>query len=276
MSDTTTGSAPTGELTGWRVSSFDASGIRHDVYEKGAGPGVVVIPEVPGMTPEVIGFAEHLVASGFTVVLPSVFGEPGRPASGGYLASVMPRLCVSREFRAFAGEEHRPLTDFLRALAADLASRTPGRGVGVVGMCFTGGFALAAAVDDVVRAAVASQPGVPIRLGSKPPVSAPMSADELSRLTARAERGDVCALGLRFSEDRIVPAERFASLKRRLGDAFEVIELDSSPGNPDGYRGSAHSVLTTEVRTDPPNSASRARDRVAEFLTDRLRPEPAE
>ena len=69
-------SAPTATLEGWARSPFSAVGLTHDCYEKGAGPGVVLIPELPGMTPEVLGLAQHLVDEGFTVLVPSPFGVP--------------------------------------------------------------------------------------------------------------------------------------------------------------------------------------------------------
>src|SRR6195952_1135410 len=114
-----TGSAPVSTLEGWSISPFTGAGLTHDVYEKGSGPGVVLIPEVPGMTPEVLGLAQHLVDSGFTVAVPSPFGTPGREGTLGYTLRVITRLCVSAEFRAFALNTPRPITDFLRAVAAD-------------------------------------------------------------------------------------------------------------------------------------------------------------
>ena len=77
-------------------------------------------------------------------------------------------------------------------------------------------------------------------------------------------------MGLRFSEDRSVSPVWFAGLKARLGDAFEVVQLDSSPGNPDGFAKGAHSVLTGEVREDPPNAAFDTRALVVEFLRTQL------
>jgi dienelactone hydrolase len=266
------GTAPTSDLTGWAAAPFTGGGLTHDCYEKGTGPGVVLIPEVPGITPEVLGLADHLVDAGFTVVVPSPFGEPGHPTTPGYTARVVTRLCVQAEFRAFAANAHRPITAFLRAVAADLAARTPGSGVGVIGMCFTGGFALAAAVDDSVRASVLSQPGVPFPIGAARRADPTMSAAEFDRVAARADAGDVCAIGLRFSEDRVVPPERFRTIRDRLGDAFEVIQLDSSPGNDTGFPSSAHSVLTHELRETPGHPALAARTRVVEFLRERLAP----
>jgi dienelactone hydrolase len=267
-----TTTAPVSTLEGWQKSSFTGGGLTHDCYEKGSGPGVVLIPEVPGMTPEVLGLAQHLVDEGFTVVVPSPFGTPGRAATAGYTIRVISRLCVSAEFRAFATNAHRPITDFLRAIAADLASRTPGPGVGVIGMCFTGGFALATAIDDSVLASVMSQLAVPFPLGRARQLDPGTSAAELDVIAERTVKDGLCVLGLRFSEDSTAPRARFDGLKAKLGEAFEFIELDSSTGNPDGYSTGAHSVLTSEVREEPANSALDARARVVAFLRERIAP----
>ncbi|MBI5162129.1 MAG: dienelactone hydrolase family protein [Micrococcales bacterium] len=257
------------DLGGWTPGRFEADGIGHPTYQAGKGPGVVLIPEIPGATPEVLGLGRLLVEGGFTVLIPSPFGEPGRPISGGYVGRVVTRLCVSAEFRAFALGAERPFSRWLRALAADLAARTPGPGVGVIGMCFTGGFALAAAVDDAVLASVLSQPALPFPLGRARQADPGLSPAELDRVAERAAAGAVCAIGLRFSEDRAVARSRFATIADRLGDAFEVIEIDSSPGNPGGFAPSAHSVLTAELREEPGPTRD-ARDRVVRFLRERL------
>lgn len=140
--------APEADLSGWSVAPFSGGGYTHDVYRKGVGPGVVLIPELPGIHPGVLALGNHLVDNGFTVAMPSLFGEPGKPVSPGYLVAGMTRACVAREFAAFATNKQRPVSLFLRALARDLNASTPGDGVGVIGQCFTGGFALAAAVDE--------------------------------------------------------------------------------------------------------------------------------
>ena len=262
--------APTSDLTGWRRAPFTGAGLTYDCYEKGEGPGVVLVPEVPGITPEVLGLADHLVDQGFTVVVPSPFGTPGKALNPGYVLSVVARLCVSAEFKAFATNAQRPITQYLRAVARDLAGRTPGKGVGVIGMCFTGGFALATAVEDVVLAPVLSQPSVPFAVSAAHRADAGVSESELATVAKRTQNDGLCVLGLRFSEDRLAPATRFATLSKRLGDAFEVIELDSKPGNPGGFGKGAHSVLTAEVREQPGQQALAARERVVAFLRERL------
>jgi dienelactone hydrolase len=262
--------APSSDLTGWQKAPFTGGGRTYDCYEKGSGPGVVLIPEMPGITPHVLGLADHLVDEGFTVVIPSPFGQPERPESFGYTLGVFARICVSKEFRAFAVNAERPITAYLRAVAADLAARTPGRGVGVIGMCFTGGFALATAVDDAVLAPVMSQPSTPFPVSASRRRDPGMSQMEFERVVERSRTDGLCVLGLRFSGDRAVPPERFATLREHLGDAFEVIELDSSPGNAAGFAKGAHAVLTGEVRETPGHPALAARTRTVEFLRQHL------
>jgi dienelactone hydrolase len=263
--------APEADLTGWSVTPFTGGGYTHDVYRRGEGPGVVLIPEIPGIHPGVLGLGNHLVDNGFTVAIPSLFGEPGRAKDPGYVISSLARACVAREFAAFATNKQRPVSVFLRALARDLNKATPGKGVGVIGQCFTGGFALAAAVDDSVLAPVLSQPSVPFPLTPRQRRDPGVSDLELNAFKDRAASEGLCAIGLRFSEDKAVPGERFTALKERLGDAFEVIEINSRPGNEHGFGRMAHSVLTDEVREVDGQPAYEARKRVVEFLNERLR-----
>ncbi|MGB9305895.1 MAG: dienelactone hydrolase family protein [Mycobacterium sp.] len=262
--------APEADLSGWSVAPFTGGGYTHDVYRKGTGPGVVLIPEIPGIHPGVLGLGNHLVDNGFTVAMPSLFGEPGKPVTTGYIAATVARACVAREFAAFATNKERPVSLFLRALARDLNASTPGKGVGVIGQCFTGGFALAVAVDDSVLAPVLSQPSLPMPLGQAQRRNPGLTESELTIVADRCANEGLCAMGLRFSEDKMAPGERFATLKQRLGDAFEVIEIDSRPGNEHGFAKGAHSVLTDEVREVDGQPAYEARKRVVQFLTQRL------
>jgi dienelactone hydrolase len=262
--------SPEADLTGWTAEPFTAAGFTYDVYRKGEGPGVVLIPEMPGIHPGVLALGNHLVDNGFTVASPSLFGTPGAPGIRPGAVPVMLRGCVAREFAAFATNADRPVAHYLRALARDLNEKTPGRGVGVIGQCFTGGFALAAAVDESVLAPVLSQPSLPLPLTRKQRRDPGLSEAELKIVERRAANDGLCALGLRFSEDKLVPGERFKTLKDRLGDAFEVIEIDSTKGNEHEFGVMAHSVLTKDLREVDGHPAYEARKRVVEFLTQRL------
>ena len=269
-SDVPAGAAPEADLTGWSAEPFTAAGYTYDVYRKGAGPGVVLIPEMPGLHPGVLALGNHLVDNGFTVAAPSLYGTPGAPSVRPGAVPVMIRGCVAKEFAAFATNADRPVAHYLRALARDLNERTPGKGVGVIGECWSGGFALAAAVDDSVLAPVLSQPSLPLGITARHRADPGLSEAELQIVERRAAEDGLCALGLRFSEDPLAPRARFATLKKRLGDAFEVIEIDSKKGNEHGFGRSAHSVLTLEVREFAGHPAYEARKRVVEFLTERL------
>jgi len=269
-SDVAAGAAPQADLSGWVVEPFTAAGYTHDVYRKGEGPGVVLIPEMPGLHPGVLALGNHLVDNGFTVAAPSLFGTPGAPAMGLGAVPVLLKGCVAKEFAALTTNADRPVAHYLRALARDLNEKTPGAGVGVIGQCFTGGFALAAAVDDSVLAPVMSQPSVPLALTPRHKRDPGVSEAEMSVIEQRAATGGLCVMGLRFSEDAMSPRERFATLKDRLGDAFEVIEISSKKGNAGGFGRMAHSVLTDQVREVEGQPAFEARKRVVEFLKTRL------
>ncbi len=239
------------------------------VWRGGSGPAVVVIHEVPGLHPGVVDFGRRLVAAGFTVYLPSLFGTPGEPFGKGMLG-VVARTCVSREFTVFALGRTSPITGYLRRLAAHAHAECGGPGVGAVGMCLTGNFALAMAVDDRMLAPVLSQPGLPFPLGPRHRADVNLSPEDLVTVKRRTAEDGLCVLGLRFSQDRGSPAERFDTLRRELGDGFIAVEIDSSPGNSYGIRARAHSVLTGELVDEPGHPTRAALDQVIDFYRERL------
>ena len=228
----------TNALDGWGRSEFTAHGRTRDVYRRGTGPGVIVIHEIPGITPKVAAFANDVVASGFTVVMPSLVGTPGQEVSGPYGMASMAKVCVAREFTVWALQQTSPVIGWLRALATDLHASAGGPGVGAVGMCFSGGFALGMMVDNVMVAPVLSQPSLPFALGkSARRADLNLSPADAQRIGERAAAG--CeVLGLRFDEDKLV-GTRFDSLRALLGDAFIAVELPSASKRD-------HSVLTEQ------------------------------
>ena len=238
-------------LDSWTRGEHTADETTHPTYRKGTGPGVIVIHEIPGLTPTVIGYAEELVAAGYTVVLPHLFGTPEAPMGAGAIAKVLPRLCVSKEFTTMATGRTSPIAVWLRSLARALHEELGGPGVGALGMCFTGGFALAMMVDPSVAAPVLAQPSLPFAVGKARAADLNLSPADLAAVKERAAGG--CAvLGLRYAGDRAV-GTRFETLSRELGEAFLRVDLD----------GKGHSTLT-EHRSEE------AVDRVLEFFGDRL------
>jgi dienelactone hydrolase len=257
-------------LAGWSPTPFTAAGVTHDVFSRGTGPGVVLLPEIPGLTPQVMGLADHLVTEGFTVAVPSLFGEPGRAISPGYAVRTIAKACIAREFAAFARRADRPIAEYVRALARWLHERAGGPGVGVVGMCFSGGFALASAVELAVLAPVGSQPSVPFPVGGARRRDLGMSEPEQAAIAERVDTEGLCLIGLRFSEDSASPGDRFAELAKAFGPGWRAIELNSKPGNPDGIGKREHSVLTSADVDKPGHPTHEARAEVTAFLRERL------
>lgn len=241
------------------------------VYWIGSGPGIIVIPEMPGLTPEVADFARRVAADGFTCAVPSLFGQPGRPETTGYIVQSMARACVSKEFAAFATGATSPVTGWLRALSVEVHERCGGAGIGVVGMCFTGGFALGMMVDPTVRVPVLSQPSLPLPAGKRQRSAIGVSAADLAAARNRTLTDDVCVLGLRFTGDSFAPTERFARLREALGDGFIGVEIDSSEGNAYGFDKDAHSVLTREFVDEPGHPTREAYDLILDHFRRKLR-----
>jgi dienelactone hydrolase len=258
-------------LESYEKTSFTHDGKTRDVFRQGTGPAVIVMAEIPGITPKVLEFADRVVALGCTAVLPHLFGVPGKEASGPYtVASIVP-ACVSREFSHWATGKTSPITEWLKALARDEHARCGGPGVGAVGMCFTGGFALGMMVDETVLAPVLSQPSLPFGVTGAQRRDLGISDADLVKVKQRVDDG-MCVLGLRFTHDRMAPEERFQRLREELGDGFVGVEIDSSPGNAWGHPKVAHSVLTEHLIDEPGQPTRDALDQVLDLFKTRLLP----
>jgi len=247
--------------------SFEDGPFARDVYKRGEGPAVVVIHEIPGLHPQVIRFADRVAAAGMTVYLPVLFGEPGRPVSSGYVAkSLFETLCIRREFAVWRAGRSSPIVEWLRALARRAHRECGGRGVGAVGMCFTGGFALAMMTEPAVVAPVLSQPSMPVAVVSKLNAAAiDASEDEIACVKRRLTEEELSLLALRFKSDKAVPDARFETLRREFGERFEAIELEDADAAKSDRP--PHSVLTIHMREDGPTKA--AEQRVIAFLKER-------
>jgi dienelactone hydrolase len=250
-------------------SSFDFNDGRwtRQVFRRGSGPGVIIIHEIPGLHPLVVRFADHVAAAGMTVYLPSLFGTPGKPVGIGYaLGQMFKNVCIAREFNVWANDKSSPIVDWLRALARKVHADCGGKGVGAVGMCFTGGYALAMMTEPSVVAPVLSQPSNPI-LGKDKAHKIDCSPAEMRCAKDRFEKEDLSMIGLRFFGDSFVPDGRFEMLKQEFGSRFEAIELQAKDAKPGP--GQAHSVLTLNLKDTPGEPTKRAEQRVIEFFKQR-------
>ena len=249
----------TGSLSNFTKETFEAGGETREIYRGGTGPAVIVIAEIPGITPHVLGFAERVVEIGCTAVLPVLFGTPGLDLAAispvkavPQFAKLITSLCVSREFTNWATGKTSPVIAWLRELAKAEHERCGGPGVGAVGMCFTGGFALAMSTIPEVIAPVLAQPSLPFAATKKQQNTIDISEADLEIVSNRCAAADLKVVGLRFAGDRMVPQARFDFLKRRLGDAFIAVVLPDESAHPDGPK-AKHCTLTEHLNDEPGN-----------------------
>lgn len=255
-------------LAAYERFEFDDGRWTRPVYKRGSGPAVIVIHEMPGLHPQVVRFADRVAAAGMTVYLPSLFGTPGKQASRGYAMGVMLKaICIRREFHVWSGQGSSPIVDWLRALARKALADCGGRGVGAVGMCFTGGFALAMMTEPAVVAPVLSQPSLPLnRKADGTGIDA--SPAEIACVRRRLEDEDLTVMGLRFKGDPFVPEGRFKRLKEQLGDRFIAVELDDADGLQDP-RMAPHSVLTLHLVDEAGSPTKTVEEEVIGFFKQR-------
>jgi dienelactone hydrolase len=252
-------------LSAYSKYDFTHGGRTYPVYRRGSGPAVIVIHEMPGLHPLVVRFADRVAEAGMTVFCPSLFGKPGKPVGRAYtLSTMLGVMCVRREFTLWAKDRSSPIVDWLRALAREAHAECGGKGVGAVGMCFTGGYALAMMTEPAVVAPVLSQPSMPAG-AAKAKGGIDASPDEIACARRRFETEDLSMIGLRFKSDALVGDARFARYRQEFGDRFEAIELDDADAAPAIIP--PHSVLTLHLKEDGPTKA--AERRVIAFFRER-------
>ena len=248
------------------------NGIAKKVFVSGSGPAVIVMTEMPGISPHVARFGRWVRDAGFTVYMPSLFGRDGALVSAEEGVAVMQRACVSAEFRAFAANESSPVTVWLRALAKFAHEECGGPGVGAIGMCFTGNFALSMMLEPAMLAPVVSQPSLPLN----DPAGMAMAAEELAAVRERLEREDLTVMAYRFAGDKFCKAQRFAAFSEALGDRFVARVLPDSAANTDlppffaAHVTTPHSVVTAHLIDEAGQPTMAARDEILSFFKRRL------
>jgi dienelactone hydrolase len=259
---------PLPKLSDFTASEMNLLGKSRKVYRTGTtGPGIVLMHEIPGMTPEVLRLGKLLGDEGFRVALPSLFGTDGEPPSHLLEAAQIVRMCVNAEFAVFAANGSSPIVDWLRALCKALATETNSK-IGAVGLCITGGFALSLVIgtDGVVQAPVMSEPSLPF------PVPFTQNNGAL-HLTPEEQRDlgktrSPC-MALRFTNDSLCQEHRFDAYQALLGESLVRIEIPS-PDAAHGIDSHAHSVLTQELVDAPDHPTWIAYQGVVAFLKQQL------
>lgn len=252
-------------------------GVTKRVHVAGTGPAVIVMTEMPGISPQVARFSRWVRDAGFTVYMPSLFGRDGAVPDVEEATAVFQRACVSAEFRAFAknsaANQSSPVTKWLRSLAKLAHEECGGPGVGAIGMCFTGNFALTMMLEPSMLAPVLSQPALPL----DDPAGIEIAPDELAAVRQRLERDDLTVMAYRFEGDRFCKAQRFAAYAEALGDRFIARVLPDSAANRDGLApffehvvASPHSVVTAHLIDEAGQPTIAARDEILSFFAQRL------
>jgi dienelactone hydrolase len=224
-------------IPGFVEERFCSSEFSFPIFRNGSGPGVILLHELPGLTNEVLDLANFIAANGFHVVMPLLFGAPLQSKVVGNLKA--PLLCIRREFNCFAKGKSSPITAALRELCSKIHHEQEGKGVGAIGMCFTGGFILTMMLEPSLIAPVIAQPALPFLSGC----SIDVEDQTLSEIAKRSD--DTVLLGLRFKEDKISPSCRMDKLQKVFTEItnsdrpkFERIEIP----------GKGHSTLTSDYK----------------------------
>jgi dienelactone hydrolase len=259
-------------LDDFRCRDIGFDGVAKKVYVAGTGPGVIVLTEMPGISPHVARFARWVREAGFTVYMPSLFGRDGAVPQAEEGMAVLRGACVSAEFNALKGGRSSPVTHWLRALARQAHRECGGPGVGAIGMCFTGNFALTMMLEPSMLAPVLSQPSLPL----KEPGGLEIAPQEIAAVRERLDRDDLTVLAYRFAGDQICRAERFAAYAGALGDRFIARELPDSAANAEVAPFFAHrvpfphSVVTQHLIDQAGQPTLAARDEILAFFAKRL------
>jgi dienelactone hydrolase len=237
------------------------------VFLAGSGPAVIVMAEMPGISPHVARFARWVRDAGFTIYMPHLFGVDGALPSMASGALTIAHTCVSAELRAFSANASSPVTQWLRALAALAHQECGGPGVGAIGMCFTGNFALSLMLEKSVLAPVLSQPSLPLTN----PAGLHIAPEELAQVKARMEKEDLTVLAYRFEGDAFCKAQRFEAYQQALGDRFVGRVLPDSAANPQAQMKNPHSVVTIHLIDEEGQPTRAARDEILAFFAARLK-----
>jgi dienelactone hydrolase len=242
------------------------------VHVAGSGPAVIVMTEMPGISPHVARFSRWVRDAGFTVYMPSLFGRDGAVPGAEEGSAVLQHACMSAEFRAFAANESSPVTRWLRSLARLAHEQCAGPGVGAIGMCFTGNFALTMMLEPSMLAPVLSQPSLPL----DDPAGLEIAPAELAAVRERLRREDLTVMAYRFKGDRFCKAQRFAAYSEALGDRFIARVLPDSAANAHTAPffkkvvASPHSVVSAHLIDEAGQPTIAARDEIISFFADRL------
>ena len=243
-------------LQGFSPFTFAYADMTHSVFHAGSAgkPPLLLMPEIAGVSPGLLLFANRLIEAGYQIYLPWLFGPLGERAP---VRNAL-KLCISREFAKLRAGVSAPVTRWLRGLAAHISERNGGGRVGAIGMCLTGAFAIPLVIDPEVVAAVAAQPSVPLsplftlfgmQAGSGL-AQLNVSVDQIAAARARLDAGEARLLAVRCRADRICPPQKLQTLRDEFPVGLEVREYGEA-GDRNRLGDRPHATFTKEYRLEP-------------------------
>ena len=240
----------------FEAQTFDGHRISHDIYRRGCGAPLVLLQELPGIGQATLALADELVNAGFEVVMPHLFGPLGKTSIAGNLVRVM---CLRKEFHLISSDRSSPIADWIRLLCRQIKEQRDVKGVGIIGMCLTGNFAIQLIGDDSVLAAVASQPAMPFFTQS----ALHMSSDDVAKSRdSLDEKGPMRVL--RFESDPLCTAKKSECIHRAFNsDGITRVQEITLPGK-------GHSVLTLDFVNEKGHPTRTALDESVKYFSERL------
>ena len=200
-----------------------------DVYVKGQGKPILLLQELPGIDASTIALVDRLNLAGYRVYLPHFLGKIGknRPTMNGlYMV-----FCMRKEFNAFSQFKLSPIANWMRALCKNIRTMEKSSGVGVIGMCLTGNFAMALMADEAVIAGISCQPSLP----HKKDVGLHMSPKETADARqGMKDKGGVLVMS--YDQDVLCPLTRI----KEIDSTFKpFVQIKT-------FKGEGHSTLTSD------------------------------
>lgn len=171
------------------------------------GNPMLLLHELPGLTPGALDFALTLEKKGRRVYAPLLFGGYGQQKGLGAL----PQIWATGRWNTLSGDSPGPILDDTWAMLNQIAKEQPGKSIMVAGNCLTGNLPLDLIAHPQVSTALICQPALPFTLpGIKWQNEAwPITRERLDRsITAMRDHPKKQLVFVQYVDDRIAPLAR--------------------------------------------------------------------
>ena len=218
--------------------------------ERGPVPGVVMFPDVWGLSDHYRGLARRLADDGFAVLAIDPYRKTGR---GDFSDPAGAQAWIRELSDPLVLETVQEAIDALRAHPA-----VTGRKIGITGFCMGGQYTLLAACESDGLSACAPFYGMVRYAPGLDPARKPRAPlDAVARIRCPV-------LGFYGEEDALIPLADVDGLRRRLAESGQPFEIRLYPG-------AGHAFMNdTRPSMYRPEAAADAWPRLVAFLRERL------